>query len=260
MKSRLPLTYISVNQSFRNVTQDTGASQSCLFIKFQRRFRENWVHIQFQTDDLYCTEPPPLLYSIHRPGQVITSLAVASSCVFQNMRKVPVILRPGPRRMDLRDRMNMTGWYFHRMLLLLQLVAYMLAYNDTDHCQVCQTPLIQNPRVPWHRLINNTTYYFSGLKFRSMIWVLPKHSFVSGPYIQVCIGKSYHSPWKCLYRKVSNIRRTKSQNLNVAVSYFNCLYAIRWSQVLSREWRYSWSSADSRCSCYIWVINNLIAY
>ena len=30
--------------------------------------------------------------------------------------------------------------------------------------------------------------------------------------------------------------------------------------MLSREWRCSWSSADRRCSNYIWVINNLIAY
>ena len=40
----------------------------------------------------------------------------------------------------------------------------------------------------------------------------------------------------------------------------NCLYPICCRQVLSREWRCSWSSADRRCSNYIWVINNLIAY
>ena len=44
------------------------------------------------------------------------------------------------------------------------------------------------------------------------------------------------------------------------VSSCSCLYSIRWSQVLSREWRCSWSSADRRCSNYIWVIDNLIAY
>ena len=44
------------------------------------------------------------------------------------------------------------------------------------------------------------------------------------------------------------------------VSSCSCLYPIRWSQVLSWEWRCSWSSADRRCSNYIWVINNLIAY
>ena len=33
-----------------------------------------------------------------------------------------------------------------------------------------------------------------------------------------------------------------------------------WSQVLSWEWRCSWSSTDRRCSNYIWVIANFIAY
>ena len=40
----------------------------------------------------------------------------------------------------------------------------------------------------------------------------------------------------------------------------SCLCPIHWSQVLSREWRCSWSSADRQCSSYIWVINNFIAY
>ena len=35
-----------------------------------------------------------------------------------------------------------------------------------------------------------------------------------------------------------------------------CLSPIHWSQALSRDW----SSADWRCSKYIWVINNFIAY
>ena len=30
--------------------------------------------------------------------------------------------------------------------------------------------------------------------------------------------------------------------------------------MLSREWRCSWSSADRRCSNYIWVIDNFIPY
>ena len=30
--------------------------------------------------------------------------------------------------------------------------------------------------------------------------------------------------------------------------------------MLSREWRCSWSCADRRCSNYIWVIDNFIAY
>ena len=44
------------------------------------------------------------------------------------------------------------------------------------------------------------------------------------------------------------------------VSSFSCLCSIHWSQVLSREWRYSWSNADRRCSNYIWMINDFIAY
>ena len=61
--------------------------------------------------------------------------------------------------------------------------------------------------------------------------------------------------------QVSNIRRTKSQHLN-RCSY--CLAATfaesPWSQMLSRERRCSWSSADRRCSNYIWLIDNFIAY
>ena len=44
------------------------------------------------------------------------------------------------------------------------------------------------------------------------------------------------------------------------VTYCSCLCPIYWSHVLSWEWRCSWSSADRRCSNYIWVINNLIAW
>ena len=38
------------------------------------------------------------------------------------------------------------------------------------------------------------------------------------------------------------------------------LNPIHWIQVLSREWRCSWSSADRRWSNYIWVSNNIVAY
>ena len=39
-----------------------------------------------------------------------------------------------------------------------------------------------------------------------------------------------------------------------------CLCPIHWSQMLSREWRCTWSNADRWCSNYIWVINHFIAY
>ena len=44
------------------------------------------------------------------------------------------------------------------------------------------------------------------------------------------------------------------------ISSCSCLCSIHSSQVLSREWRCSWSSADRRCSNLIWVIDNFIAY
>ena len=44
------------------------------------------------------------------------------------------------------------------------------------------------------------------------------------------------------------------------ISSCSCLCPIHWSQMLSWEWRCSWSSADRRCSNYIWVTNNFIAY
>ena len=62
------------------------------------------------------------------------------------------------------------------------------------------------------------------------------------------------------YRKVSNIRRTKIKTYMILVSTCSCLCPSHWSQVLSREWRCSWSSADRRCSNYIWVIDNFIAF
>ena len=39
---------------------------------------------------------------------------------------------------------------------------------------------------------------------------------------------------------------------------FAVVCPIHWSQVLSREWRCSWSNADRRCSNYIRMINNFI--
>ena len=46
----------------------------------------------------------------------------------------------------------------------------------------------------------------------------------------------------------------------ILISSWSRLCPILWSQVLSREWRCSWSSADRRCSNYIWVIDSSIAY
>ena len=68
-----------------------------------------------------------------------------------------------------------------------------------------------------------------------------------------------HSTSKWKYSQISNISHTKSQTSLLPISSCCCLCPIHWSKVMSREWRCSWSSADRRCSNYIWVINNFIA-
>ena len=60
------------------------------------------------------------------------------------------------------------------------------------------------------------------------------------------------------YRKISNIRCIKSQNLND--SRLVLLLTLPNPLKPSGEWRCSWNSADRRCSNYIWVIDNFIAF
>ena len=61
-----------------------------------------------------------------------------------------------------------------------------------------------------------------------------------------------------MHRQTSNKRGTKPQKLNVLSRL--AVVVAKSNQVLNREWRCSWSSADRRCSNYIWVISNCIAY
>ena len=63
----------------------------------------------------------------------------------------------------------------------------------------------------------------------------------------------------CNYpHKICNIRHTKSQSLNT--SRLGLQLSLGNIFKPSGGWRCCWSSADRRCSNYIWVINNLIAY
>ena len=72
-------------------------------------------------------------------------------------------------------------------------------------------------------------------------------------------ARIFNSP-KLSYRQTSNIRRTRFQNLNVSRLVLQLFCPIYWSQMSSPEWKWSWSSADRRCSNYIWAINNFISY
>ena len=62
------------------------------------------------------------------------------------------------------------------------------------------------------------------------------------------------------YRQTSNIRHTKSQNVNVSLLVLQLTLPNPLKQALSQEGRCSWSSTDRRCSNYIWVISSFIAY
>ena len=58
-------------------------------------------------------------------------------------------------------------------------------------------------------------------------------------------------------RQTSSIRRTKYKNLNI--SRLDLQLSLP-NPLKLAEWRCSWSSADTRCSNYIWVISKFIAY
>ena len=63
-----------------------------------------------------------------------------------------------------------------------------------------------------------------------------------------------------IHHKISNIKHTKSQNLNVSRFVLQLSLLAQSIEVRCWEWRCSWSSVDRQCSNYIWVVNNFIAY
>ena len=80
--------------------------------------------------------------------------------------------------------------------------------------------------------------------------------------IQVSIGTIliHLKWWYSIYRKISSIRHTKSQNLHDIISPWNCLYSIHWNQVLSWEWTTSeWSTSlfAYQAASYITVMTAL---
>ena len=121
-----------------------------------------------------------------------------------------------------------------------------------------------------HRLLWNYVYYsqvsppsFYVVSTCFYRWMEPLSMNFSQLHQTYSLVPSIQS-LKTSYHKISNIRRTKSENLSycrlVLQLPLSCLWPIHWSQVLSWEWRCSWSSADRWCSNYIWVINNFITY
>ena len=110
--------------------------------------------------------------------------------------------------------------------------------------------------IPYH----SSLCYICCCKLTISLWHIPQLSRKNHvwPHMRTNIFNSISSFCYLEYRQISIISRTKSLNLNVPVSSCSFLCPTNWSQVFSREWRCSWSSADRRCSNYIWVINNYV--
>ena len=91
---------------------------------------------------------------------------------------------------------------------------------------------------------------------KTAIWTWDEvHPCTKGKYWVTPCNTIYDNRY---YHKIFDIRCTKSKNSNASrislqLSLCNILKP-------SGEWRCSWSSADRRCSNYIWLINSLIAY
>ena len=144
------------------------------------------------------------------------------------------------------------------------LISITLWWNKDFHglyiqCSPIYCDYQSNLRDPRYGYIGVT--YYSVCHFicldtiHSIWWVWRSHVIVHATWFYFTHTRA-PKPWVWMpfetYRQLSNIRRTKSQIKNVS-------RPIHWSQLFSRELR-CWSSADGRCSKYIWVIDQFIAY
>ena len=104
----------------------------------------------------------------------------------------------------------------------------------------------------------------SNCHLKGMFWVLAWRWPDGKPLLKPVVATSLN---RCIIRHYIplNLSHTKSPKLKCFPPRLaSCLCPVYWSQVVSQEWRCSWrcswSSADRRCSNYIWIINNFIAW
>ena len=76
---------------------------------------------------------------------------------------------------------NMALGYSLWVCLLLRSFAYIMACNENEPCDGCESPLMQNTRAPWGDWSNTITPVFSLYRFK----FLPRNSFVLFPHIEV---------------------------------------------------------------------------
>ena len=76
--------------------------------------------------------------------------------------------------------------YLWRMIILFQLIPYTVSSSGDAH--FCQTPLVQNPIVPWVPDLDENITIFIGKMYKVKQFI-PTNSFVSAPLLQVCLHK-----------------------------------------------------------------------
>ena len=110
-----------------------------------------------------------------------------------------------------------------------------------------------------HRLISDASFHPCPIYLGFFIHQLSHIPACTSVFIAVNVCFSFHpNPTTNRYHQTSNISPHQIPNLNVSHLILQ-VCQIHWIQVLSWEWRSSWSSADMRRSNYILVINNFIA-
>ena len=106
--------------------------------------------------------------------------------------------------------------------------------------------------LPYFHVSNNTVFFIIHFLLSAVVLSHLHRRSLDTFYIYKWYMYVYGEHSLC-YLQTSNIRRNNSQNFFL-VSSCSCLCPIRWSRVLSREWRCGWSSVDRRCSNCIWMI------
>ena len=136
-----------------------------------------------------------------------------------------------------------THWCHHLLHWFISvtfMIITLLCYKNSDHsgsfAKVSHWLKLEKQQDCFNIKIPSDQYWNSHHKFLYNVNPLP------GKWVYNEKGMRM---LEITYCKTSSISRTKSQSLKRS---FLC--SIHWSQVLSWEWRCSWSSADRRCSNY----------
>ena len=140
--------------------------------------------------------------------------------------------------------MQSTAWLKASAFFLCQIVIAETEKpaNEFSTCMILILRCIY-PKDPLQTII---------LAYQTPKELMPKHMPVQRfscrfPHISIDFCSKHNSKcfcfYKTMYHQVFNIRRTKSQHSQDSRTVLR-VCRIPWSQMLSLEWRYSWSSAD----------------